>query len=77
MCLHAALCVLILLVCAKVEEEAHMFQLCSKCKQTRFCSSECLKDAWKPFFFTRAFHKKVCPVTPNLICYLHYVARVN
>ena len=61
-CAEVAICVLILLVCAKVEDEPHTFQLCSKCKQTRFCSPECLKVAWKPF------HKKVCPVTPKLIC---------
>jgi len=40
--------------CGKVEEEPSSFQLCSKCKQTRFCSRECLKAAWKPF------HRQVC-----------------
>jgi hypothetical protein len=37
-----------------VEEEPSEFQLCSKCKQSRFCSPQCFKAAWKPH------HKLVC-----------------
>ena len=40
--------------CDKEEETPSQFQLCSRCKQTRFCSPECFKAAWKPH------HKKVC-----------------
>ena len=39
--------------CGKVEATACEFALCSRCKQTRFCSKECQTQAWKD-------HKQVC-----------------
>ena len=45
--------------CGKQEEEPSEFQLCSKCKQTRFCSTACFKAAWKPV------HKQVCGTSPK------------
>ena len=33
-------------VCEKVETTPYEFALCSKCKQSRFCSKECQTSAW-------------------------------
>ena len=40
--------------CNKVEEVPSEFMLCSKCKQTRFCSKECFQMCWK------TEHKRKC-----------------
>jgi len=40
--------------CGKVEEVPSELMLCSKCKQTRFCSKECFQACWK------TEHKHVC-----------------
>jgi hypothetical protein len=40
--------------CRKVESTPYEFALCSKCKQSRFCSKECLQAAWK------THHKPIC-----------------
>ena len=40
--------------CGRVEEVPSEFMLCSKCKQTRFCSKECFQMCWK------TEHKHVC-----------------
>lgn len=33
--------------CRRVEGTPSEFAMCSRCKQTRFCSNECLAAAWK------------------------------
>ena len=60
--------------CGRVEEEPQQFRLCSRCKQTRYCSDACQKTSWK------RLHKAVCgtfAAEPRLRSEIVYSGRMD
>ena len=48
--------------CTKQERVRGDFQVCSKCREVRYCSPECQRAHWK------AGHKSTCAPKPPVVC---------